>query len=288
MVTPFPKFQKIEDIVPLMDKEERLLYPLVDNTIMVLNKIINPYEEYVPLFDKNEATIVALYIKQTKLLKDFYCSYKANNIHICLLLCRVIYEAYIKMSYLIIHGEEAQKEYRLCSFKDRYRFYKNSKDKENGYFTIRNKKFLEDLKSEGFKLEDLETARKSFGGKNMRQLIEEIEGEGLYNSLYAIMSDSIHSDWGETRQLYLKKQEEKDMYYPNDNEMSHGRLLVPTIQVAIDSSFKYIEWIKHDSYQYEHIVLYQPLLTEVNRMFQLIGDYYMYTYMNDSEKYLYN
>ena len=42
MVTPFSKFQKIEDIVPLMDKEERLLYPLVDNTIMVLNKIINP------------------------------------------------------------------------------------------------------------------------------------------------------------------------------------------------------------------------------------------------------
>lgn len=26
------------------------------------------------------------------------------------------------------------------------------------------------------------------------QKIEEIEGEGLYNSLYAIMSDSIHSD----------------------------------------------------------------------------------------------
>lgn len=37
----------------------------------------------------------------------------------------------------------------------------------------------------------------------MRQLIEEIDGEGLYNSLYAIMSDSIHSDWGETRQVYL-------------------------------------------------------------------------------------
>ena len=38
MVTPFSKFQKIEDIEPLMDKEERLLYPLVDNTIMMLNK----------------------------------------------------------------------------------------------------------------------------------------------------------------------------------------------------------------------------------------------------------
>ena len=52
------------------------------------------------------------------------------------------------------------------------------------------------------------------------QKIEEIEGEGLYNSLYAIISDSIHSDWGETRQLYLKKQEEKDyMYtYMNDSE----------------------------------------------------------------------
>lgn len=113
------------------------------------------------------------------------------------------------MSYLIIHGEKAQKEYRLYSFKDRYRFFKSSKDKENGYFDVRNKKFLEDLKSEGFKLEDLESAQKSFGGKNMRQLIEEIDGEGLYNSLYAIMSDSIHSDWGETRQVYLTKNMKK-------------------------------------------------------------------------------
>ena len=65
MVTPFSKFQKIEDIEPLMDKEERLLYPLVDNTIMMLNKIIDPFEENIPLFDKNEATIVGLFIKQT-------------------------------------------------------------------------------------------------------------------------------------------------------------------------------------------------------------------------------
>ena len=165
MVTPFSKFQKIEDIEPLMDKEEQLLYPLVDNTIMMLNKIIDPFEENIPLFDKNEATIVGLFIKQTKLLADFYNAYKADNIHLCLILSRVLYEAYIKMSYLIIHGEEAQKEYRLYSFKDRYRFFKNSKDKENGYFDVRNKKFLEDLKSEGFKLEDLESAQKSFGGK---------------------------------------------------------------------------------------------------------------------------
>lgn len=63
MVTPFSKFQKIEDIEPLMDKEEQLLYPLVDNIIMILNKIIAPFEKDVA-FDKNEATIVGLLIKQ--------------------------------------------------------------------------------------------------------------------------------------------------------------------------------------------------------------------------------
>lgn len=59
MVTPFSKFQKIEDIEPLMDKEERLLYPLVDNTIMMLNKIIDPFEENIPLFDKMKQLLLA-------------------------------------------------------------------------------------------------------------------------------------------------------------------------------------------------------------------------------------
>ena len=97
MVTPFSKFKNIEDIAPLMDKDDKLLYPLVDNTIFVLNKIIDPYEDYVTLFGNNDATIAGLFIKQVKLFKDLYNTYKSGDTHLYLILYRIIYEAFIKI-----------------------------------------------------------------------------------------------------------------------------------------------------------------------------------------------
>ncbi len=282
MVTPFSKFRNIEDIAPLMDKDEKLLYPLVDNTIFVLNKIIDPYEDQVILLGNNDATVVGLFIKQFKLFKDLYNAYKSGNTHLCMILNRIIYEAFIKMKYLIAHGIEAQKDYRLYSFKNRYNFYKETKDKKDGYSLVRNKKFLLDLEEEGFTLDDLKNLKRSFGGKNMSQLIEEIDGKGLYNSLYAMMSDTIHSDWGETRQMYLQKNED-NMYFPKyEKEEIHGRILVPVVQIIISSTESFIKWRKYNEYN----GFFQPLLLEMKRMFYLLGEYYMHIYMTTPQKYM--
>lgn len=282
MVTPFSKFRNIEDIAPLMDKDEKLLYPLVDNTIFVLNKIIDPYEDQVILLGNNDATVVGLFIKQFKLFKDLYNAYKSGNTHLCMILNRIIYEAFIKMKYLIAHGIEAQKDYRLYSFKNRYNFYKETKDKKDGYSLVRNKKFLLDLEEEGFTLDDLKNLKRSFGGKNMSQLIEEIDGKGLYNSLYAMMSDKIHSDWGETRQMYLQKNED-NMYFPKyEKEEIHGRILVPVVQIIISSTESFIKWRKYNEYN----GFFQPLLLEMKRMFYLLGEYYMHIYMTTPQKYM--
>ncbi len=282
MVTPFSKFKNIEDIAPLMDKDDKLLYPLVDNTIFVLNKIIDPYEDYVTLFGNNDATIAGLFIKQVKLFKDLYNTYKSGDTHLYLILYRIIYEAFIKMKYLIEHGAEAQKDYRLYSFKDRYNFYKETKDKKDGYFQVRNNKFLLDLEAEGFTLKDLENLKKSFGGKSMRLLIEEIDGKGLYNSLYAMMSDTIHSDWGEIRQMYLQKNEAENMYCLKFEDEIHGRIFVPMAQIIIDAAESYTKWTKHN----EVIVALQPLLLEMKRMFSLLGEYYQYIYKTCPQKYM--
>ena len=265
-----------------MDNEETLLYPLVDNTIFALDKIIDPYEDYIPSFGNNEATIAGLFIKQVKLFKDLYNAYKLGNTHLYLILYRIIYEAFIKMKYLIEHGAEAQKTYRLYSFKDRYNFYKETKDKKDGYFQVRNKKFLLDLEAEGFTLKDLENPPKSFGGKSMRLLIEEIDGKGLYNSLYAMMSDTIHSDWGEIRQMYLQMNEEENMYCLKFEEEIHGRMFVPMVQIIIDAAESYTKWAKHN----EVSVALQPLLQEMNRMSSLLGKYYLYIYKTCPQKYM--
>ena len=64
-----------------------------------------------------------------------------------------------------------------------------------------------DIKSEDFSIEDIAEAdakkKKAFGGKTLAQLVEEFDQKETYTPVYGYLSDSIHTDWGETRQLYL-------------------------------------------------------------------------------------
>ena len=121
------------------------------------------------------------------------------------------------MKYLIIHGETAQHEYRLLSYKDRYKFYEQTKDEDNIYFKSRNAKFLNNLQDDGFSLDDLKPiiGKKAFGGKTFRDLVRDLDDDRLYTSLYGILSDPIHSDWGEISQVYLCRSSEDDVYVPN-------------------------------------------------------------------------
>ena len=80
---------------------------------------------------------------------------------------RIIYEAYIKMRYLIKYGEGAQKEYRLCSYNNRYKFYQTYKEDSNPIARIAIEKFKADINNEEFSIEEIEEAyvkkKRAFG-----------------------------------------------------------------------------------------------------------------------------
>ncbi len=272
------RFRTKEDITPYIGDESKLIYPLAENILLLSKHIIDPYENEYQVFDKNAATIVGLYIKQYILYSEYIEAYKTDKVYMCLLLQRIIYEAYIKMHYLIEYGEAAQVDYRLNSYKNRYNFYKEYKEFE-GYYKIRNEKFLQDLKDDGFEISDCEKIIKVGRDKkkNMSHLIAEFDNKKLYTSLYGITSDSIHSDWGDIRQVYISKTDDGN-YVPMICTKKHFRMLIPLVSLIIDASLAFLKWNKNQSYI--------SVLSEHKRIVHLINECIFDEYNKPSSRYM--
>ena len=131
---------------------------------------------------------------------------------------------------------------------------------------------------------------KSFGGKNFRQLVGEFDKEDLYTSLYGIGSDSIHSDWGDIRQIYLRKTTDKNyvVYQSSDNKDVHFRMLIPLADLLIDSSYKFIDWNKGVDSCLDILSSYKSILDEIKRICKLIMSIVFYDYQSFPDKFMYD
>lgn len=81
MISPFSKFQKVDDIQPCLESEDRVVYPICDNIIFTAKKCLDPLEDGYIAFDKNQATIVGLFHKQVLLFSELYAHYKEGKMH---------------------------------------------------------------------------------------------------------------------------------------------------------------------------------------------------------------
>lgn len=289
MITPYTPIQTIEDLQAVLAKDGEFITSIADNTVFVMKHLLDVDEESFVEYDANSATIVGLFMKQYRLFKYFVPFSKTNDLELCVILFRIIYEAYIKMLYLIKHGDTAQKEYRLLSYKDRYQFYEVYKDEKHGYFNVRNKKFLEDLSSDGFTIEELQSAisnkTKAFGGKNFRQLLAEFEDERLYSALYGIGSDPIHSDWGEIRNLFVRNVSNTSYIADVDYSVKVAdRYTISVCLIMIDSALKYAEWAKDII---PCVSTYKRLLEELERVGKLYSELVMKEYNKPNSKYMF-
>lgn len=279
----------VSDIESLNSKEiEAIVLSVGDNLFELSQDVMDPYEDDYFCFSNNQATIIGFFSKISTLLFDYLSSYKNGRSHLCFIYGRIMYEAFIKMKYLINKGETAQKEYRLCSYKDRLSFYRTYKDKNDGYFKVRNDKFLEDLSLDGFSLNDFPdklSSLKSFGGKSFKQLMAEYDNEDYYSSLYGMQSDFIHSDWGELRQIYLKRTENNDFcaIYSVDK---HYRMIVPIEGFVIEVLLCFHEWVKDvDNKLYEDLNNNRTHLLQLKKVYSVLGNFIMQTYQNNPSIY---
>lgn len=278
-----------DDVKPYLDDNSELVIPLCEDILHSQEICLDPYEKECIPFDKDQATVVGFFSKQHGLFRSFIEACKNDDFRMAFLLQRISYEIFVKMQYLIKYGSDAQKEYRLCSYTNRYKYYKVHNG-ESGVPNIAIQKFLEDIKDDGFTLDDIKDVvdnhKKNFGGKNVAALMSEFEDKSLYDPLYGYSSDAIHSDWGEIRQIYLSKTKDNQyVYCPEDKKHIHYRFIIQFTEINIESCLHYIEWLSTIDIQPSIFKTIKERIIEVDRIFCLIMDMVIEEYSTD--KYMY-
>lgn len=285
MITPFSKFRTKEDIMDLLDDDNKLVFPLCENLLFVFNKILDPHDDNFVMFEQDDAPIVGLFHKQVRFFKHYINSYKSKKSDICFLLNRIIYEAYIKMCYLIDNPNDVR-EYRAAAFKPHLEILSNPKFATCPNTEVIRKKYKDSIRVEGFQENDIRSARKYPGGKNFRQMLNMYENE-MYTPVYSMSSDAIHSGWNEIRQMYLRCKDDEKLYCADVSfsQPVHFRMLILIAEILASSSLKYSEWALQKYSEY--VPNFTSIIKEFNRVSLLISEVVMDTYKNNPEEYLY-
>ena len=235
MLTPYTSIVTKEDVIPLLE-DKTFVLSLCENLLFLMNRSISPNGNDYICCPRKYAPVLGLYVKIYKFWKECLNVYKRGEIGIYIAYGRILYEAFIKMRYLIIKGKEALDEFRLVSYKNRMSAYKKTNNSSEGTDFVRNIKFLEDLQADGFTINDLKYAHpRTF--KSIQEIAEKPytkeEKDILYTLIYGLFSDAIHSDWGELRQIHLKDTGD-GMMMPiiNENTYDHYRIILPMADIV--------------------------------------------------------
>lgn len=280
-------FKDIEAIMQFSADSSVIIEELCTYTLMCSRKIIDPNPDNYLQYDPDDAVVVGLLVKQHKGLEQLIQAHNSGNLDVAWPFIRINYEAYIKMRYLIREGKSAQRDYRLKSYKNRYKMYEKYNRKGNGVTDVFLYKFLEDIKVEGFTIQDFEAIKswKAFGGKSFENLMKEFESAELYLPSYALVSDSIHSDWGDIRQLHLQELDGK-FAVKIEPEKYHGRVILSCVYLHLQALENFLQWYRTDFGA--EIIHAEDLVAELIRVIGILNSYFIGIYENKPDVFVRN
>ena len=289
MVSPYTNIKKKEDVVPLLD-DNTFVLSLCENLLFLMNRSISPNGNDYVCCPRKYAPVLGLYVKIYKFWKECLNVYKRGEIGIYIAYGRILYEAYIKMLYLIYNGIEALNEFRLVSYKNRISAYKKTNNSSVGTDLVRNFKFLENLQADGFTINDLQYAHpRTF--KSIQDIAEKTytkeEKDILYTLIYGLFSDAIHSDWGELRQIHLND-DGHGMMMPNIDEITydHYRIILPMADIVSQAIQVFIPFINETK---EIIIAgdsFVKMAEEIRRVICLVFEHVADEYENNPDEFL--
>ena len=289
MLTPYTSIKTKQDVIPLLNDNVFVL-SLCDNLTFLMRKSISPNDDDYICCPREQAPILGLYVKIYKFWKECIDVYKRVEFGVYIVYERILYEAFTKMVYLIVNGKEALDDFRLISYKNRFNVYNKTEKKVDGVNLVRNTKFLDDLKADGFAVEDL----KSIYPKNFKTILNLVdqaytqeEKDLIYTLEYGLSSDAIHSDWGELRQIHLNDIGD-GMMVPNIDERvyNHYRIILPIadiITLAIQAFIPYINETKAIVIAGDALV---SMAEDIQRVFRLIFEQINDEYENTPDAFM--
>lgn len=242
-----------------------------------MKKSISPNDDDYICCPREQAPILGLYVKIYKFWKERLDVYKRGEFGVYIVCERILYEAFTKMVYLIVNGKEVLDNLRLTLYENRIKAYNKTEKEVDGVNLVLNTKLLDDLKADGFTVDDL----KAIHPKNFMTILNLVdqtytqeEQDLIYALGYGLSSDAIHSDWGELRQIHLSDIGD-DMMIPNINERvyNHYRIILPIadiISMAIQAFIPYINETKAIVIAGDALV---SMAEEIQRVLRLIFEH---------------
>lgn len=230
-------------------------------------------------FSINDAPILGLLVRISKLLKECVKYYEQDNAEVIAIFERPLIEATTIASYLMLNGDSVIEDYRKCSYKDRLRIIR---DLENGspfFETKAGKRLLADVKDkmafEGLTKHDFAEQRKNkwrLGGKSFRDIFAEIEHDEIYSATYGMMSESIHGSWNESMDWGLVRNEDGSFSAFTEHHPADIRFLTPTLNFTIKPFRLWLQRI--DIYDINLKEMIDWIERVNNRLFHTFDDLY--------------
>jgi Family of unknown function (DUF5677) len=230
-------------------------------------------------FAIDEAPILGLLVRISKLVKEVVNYYEQDNAEIIGVFERPMLEASIVASYLLINGDDAIADYRKCSYKDRLRILRDLESGSPFFDTKAGKRLLaavrEKMDFEGLTKDDFAVQKKNgwkLQGKTFRTIFSEVEHDDLYPATYGMMSESIHGSWNESMDWGLVRNDDATFSAFTDCHPADIRFMVPILRFTTRPFRMWLERI--DCYD-ENIKGTMDWIERVNaRLFQTFDQLY--------------
>lgn len=256
-----------------------------DELLMIIKLTIDPSIDNTYVYEVNNATVAGLFTKIYKYYLLLLKAHEDGNYETVALISRPLYEAFVIMKYLILKGENSQKHYRLISYRRRYQQMQELR-RSGGVGQVMLEKLRYAMEIDAFQLQDFEEEDKKkkgrkweLDGKNFSEIHKEVEDSRTYAYVYGMISEVVHSGWGDIRQMHLIWDENKLAmpkieFYQNKD----FRIVVPISAIMIDAAEKFLIWHERES---EMIFINEH--KRINNLFTML---IFKNYKEDPDKYI--
>ena len=185
----------------------------------------------------DDAPILGLLVRTSKLLKLIVWIYKEDSAEYAAIAERSLIEVAVTATYLLRSDKSTMEDYRRCSYRNRFKMLEQAASGSEYYRSKAGHRLLRSIKQK-FVLEGLdehsfeEQIRNDWRvqGKTFYSIFKEVVGEDLYAVAYGTSSEFVHGSWQDVRGFSLRGNVARGfspLYEPLRESVRHVSLMVP-------------------------------------------------------------